>query len=621
MSFRTRLTWFFIVIVIVPMIAVAVILFSLVNRSERGKADARLAQAQTAAQSLFGEFQERSEEAARAIAEAPALAAALDGSEADLRSALQGLARRTRAVRVQVKTGDRTVVVGPEAVASATTRLVDAEGAESGTLEAAVLSESEFLEQVREYTGMHARIDGGGGTEATLPAVARTTLPRRGDIDAGDRSYRVTSFSAPAFGSEERLRVFLLDDLEPTKKEITSDSGVVAGLLLAFLLLAIAFAVTVSRSLQAQIQRLLDAARRLGSGQYGVEVPTEGNDEFAALGSEFNAMARTLEARLEDLQSERGRLQDAIRRVGESLTKGLDRDALLDIVVETAVDGVAADCGRATVRDTEAGPLLERARQGDLPAFKQAIHSVESAVLESHEATEAAVNGSHALAHPLFAGEIGSGQVVGIMSVAREGRAFSGPEKELFHYLAGQASVSLENADLHEAVKYQAVTDELTGLANHRRFQEVMTAEVERTKRTSSPLGLIMLDIDDFKQVNDSYGHLQGDLVLKEVAKVLLDTSRGIDEPARYGGEEMAVALPETDLDGAHDYAERVRNRIEAMRIPLVEGDGSVRVTASFGVAALPDSSEVDKDALVAAADAALYRAKRAGKNRVVRAG
>ena len=95
------------------------------------------------------------------------------------------------------------------------------------------------------------------------------------------------------------------------------------------------------------------------------------------------------------------------------------------------------------------------------------------------------------------------------------------------------------------------MTDELTGLFNHRRFQEVMTVEVERARRYGHELRLIMLDIDNFKEVNDTYGHLQGDMVLGEVARVLRQSSRDVDEPARYGGEEMAVALPQTDLEGS----------------------------------------------------------------------
>jgi diguanylate cyclase (GGDEF)-like protein len=133
-------------------------------------------------------------------------------------------------------------------------------------------------------------------------------------------------------------------------------------------------------------------------------------------------------------------------------------------------------------------------------------------------------------------------------------------------------------------------------------------------------MGLIMLDIDNFKSVNDTYGHLQGDMVLREVARVLRQSSREIDEPARYGGEEMAVALPQTDLEGAYQFAERVRRRIEALDLPVPSGDGHLKVTASFGVASLGTVGDMDKDALVAAADAALYEAKRAGKNRTVRA-
>ena len=134
----------------------------------------------------------------------------------------------------------------------------------------------------------------------------------------------------------------------------------------------------------------------------------------------------------------------------------------------------------------------------------------------------------------------------------------------------------MENVDLHETVQRQAVTDELTGLFNHRRFQEVISTEVERARRYDQEMGLIMLDLDNFKRVNDTYGHVQGDMVLREVARVLRETSREIDEPARYGGEEMAVALPQTDLEGAYRFAERVRSRIEALELPLLEGDGTL---------------------------------------------
>ena len=128
-----------------------------------------------------------------------------------------------------------------------------------------------------------------------------------------------------------------------------------------------------------------------------------------------------------------------------------------------------------------------------------------------------------------------------------------------------------------------------------------------------------MMDLDDFKLVNDTYGHQQGDEVLAQVAGVLRDHSRELDTPARYGGEEMAVVLPQTGVEGAEMLAERIREAVEALRVPRVRGGGVLSVTASFGVASVPDVA-ADREGLIAAADAALYRAKRGGKNRVERA-
>jgi diguanylate cyclase (GGDEF)-like protein len=119
--------------------------------------------------------------------------------------------------------------------------------------------------------------------------------------------------------------------------------------------------------------------------------------------------------------------------------------------------------------------------------------------------------------------------------------------------------------------------------------------------------------------VNDSYGHQQGDEVLALVAGVLRDAIRELDTAARYGGEELAVILPQTDASGTELLAERMRVAVESLQVPRLGGKGTLSVTASFGVAAMPESA-LDRDGLIAAADAALYAAKRAGKNRVERA-
>jgi diguanylate cyclase (GGDEF)-like protein len=202
------------------------------------------------------------------------------------------------------------------------------------------------------------------------------------------------------------------------------------------------------------------------------------------------------------------------------------------------------------------------------------------------------------------------------MAIARREKPFDTNEKEVLRYLIGQASVSVENIGLHERVAEQAVTDQLTGLANNRHFREWMQRETQRLGRFGGELSLVLLDIDNFKNVNDTYGHLQGDQVLSSLGRILKLESRGVDEPARYGGEEFVLALPETPKAGAIEVAERVRERIEATTVDGVEGNKPIRVTASIGVATMPADGS-DPQALIAAADAALYRAKRSGKNRV----
>ena len=616
MSFRNRLTVFFIVLVILPMVVVAAVGFVLASDSEQGKTDARLSEAQRSASGLFRESQDRAEAAARTIARDEELAAAIQGGErGPIQRRFDALAQETGLARgvMNLDGVGRFETGRGEAVAPARTRLLDPGGGAAGLLTASAISAQDYAELVERVTGSEVVIGAGNDmVVSTLPDAGAERLPARGEVEIGGHALRLTGFDGPGFEGG-RVQVRLLAERET--EGLAGSSLEVAAILAAALIAAFAFALTVSRSLQSQIQRLLDAARRLAGGDFGIEVPTEGNDEFAALGTEFNTMARELEKRLEELQLERRRLREAIRRVGHLSAKGLDRDAVLEVVVQTAVDGVGADCGRAALRTGPAGRFEQVAAEGDVERFSDAISAAEAASLNAEDVVETDLGELYALSHPLRAQE--GGRILGMLTVARASQGFSDGERELFAYLSHQAGVSIENVDLHETVQRQAVTDELTGLFNHRRFQEVIFQEVERAKRFEGDVGLIMLDIDNFKRVNDTYGHMQGDLVLREVARVLRESSREIDEPARYGGEEMAVALPGTDLDGAFNFAERVRHAIESLELPLIEGGGTLRVTASFGAAALErGNGAADKDALVASADAALYRAKRSGKNR-----
>ena len=614
LSFRFRLRLFFIVIVLVPMLAVALVLFSVVAGSEEGKSDARLGQAQRAASGLFQALQRRAQASAEQIGADPGLAAAVQARDRDrIEAALERLRTQEGLAFVLLRLdGDGRFAVGrADAVAPARSRLLGPQGGQVGELVAAGASAPGFAAEVRRLTGMEVGIDQGERTVATTLAEPYDDLPLRGDASLGAREFRVAGFTAPAVEGDD-ISVHVLADQRDAQSNVSDSTIAVAAVLAAFLVLAFAFALMVSRSLQARIAQLLGAARRLGRGDFEVEVPTEGSDEFAQLGTEFNEMARQLQSRLHELQREQERLQLAVRRVGDSFARGLDREALLDIAVETAVDGVGARCGRATVREG-ARDLRQVAVQGDADGFGRAMRAAEIAALDASRGVETQVGDTSVLSEPLLAEE--GDEILGLITVARSGEPFTPTERDLFRYLAAQAAISVENADLHQVVRRQAVTDELTNLFNHRHFQEVLNAEVERARRYGQDLGLIMLDIDDFKSVNDTHGHLQGDLVLREVGRVLRESARDVDEPARYGGEELAVVLPQTDLEGAFRFGERVRQRIEHLQMPRLDGKGTVQVTASIGAASLRGDDLTSKDALVAAADAALYRAKRRGKN------
>src|SRR5436190_264815 len=619
MSFRSRLTLFFLAIVVVPMISVGVLVFVLIADNETGKTDARVAEGEAVARGVYREGVTDAGAALRRVAVDPALTNALragDSVAAQARAAALVRTLNLRRLRASVSGRPLADVGDRSAIAPARTQLLTRGSSPVGQLEVSTTGARAYVDRLRAVTTLDAAVlEGTRPLGSTGKAPARP-LPGVGTVSVGGTDFRVASFDAPGFGTAP-VRVSVLYDNSRTASAVSRSRLIVAAVLVGFLLLACLFAVAVSRALQGQIQRFLEAARRLGGGDFSTSVPTEGRDEFAALGDEFNKMSQQLATRLEELGQERVRLQGSIRRIGETFASNLDREAVLEIVVDTALDALAADSGRASVRDRN-GRLQQRVARGELAGFSGSVQAAESAALASRREEQATVEGSSALTVPLTEVET-PGTVIGLATVARASRPFSDAERDLFGYLARQASVSLENVDLHELVARQAVTDELTGLFNHRRFQEVVDAEVGRSKRFDQGLGMLMLDLDDFKEINDTYGHQQGDMVLREVAHVLRDSSREIDEPARYGGEELAVALPQTDLAGAYNLAERVREGIEALEIPRLDGRGVLKVTASLGVAALPDCA-ANKRELIAAADAALYEAKHAGKNRTERA-
>ncbi|MGD1075713.1 MAG: sensor domain-containing diguanylate cyclase, partial [Thermodesulfovibrionales bacterium] len=207
-------------------------------------------------------------------------------------------------------------------------------------------------------------------------------------------------------------------------------------------------------------------------------------------------------------------------------------------------------------------------------------------------------------------------ELLGILIfLSEEDRALNSYQLELLEVLGNQASLSLANAKFHHELERMAITDGLTGLYNHRHFQEKLSSEFRRLRRFSDPLSLLLVDIDFFKKVNDSYGHPAGDVILRGVAEIIRGTVRNTDIPARYGGEEFAAILLGTNHDGARKMAERLRRAVIEQRFSIDGKD--LTVTVSIGAATSPHDAETHEQ-IIEKADQALYHAKRTGRNRCV---
>ncbi|HEY4412734.1 MAG TPA: diguanylate cyclase [Gaiellaceae bacterium] len=366
--------------------------------------------------------------------------------------------------------------------------------------------------------------------------------------------------------------------LTPQSAVDSADAASRDRLLLALLGAAVLVAVVAfleGRSIVRTLRGLADQARAIAQGRLAQRVPVKGRDELATLGRSFNDMADQLQARLTELDAERGRLRIAISRFGEALATN-DVEQLLHVVVETAVEATGA-----------AGATIQ---SGGL-----------AAAAGNHHAR------GERLEHPLAVGNERLGTLVLIGS-------FDAEERMTAASIAAHAAVALENARLHAVVERQALVDGLTSIANRRGCEDALAHEIARAGRMSTPFTLVVADLDDFKRINDVHGHEAGDDVLREFASVLRLTLRESDLPGRWGGEEFVLLLPGTDAEGGVQLAERVRG---VLRERSFHGrDGAVfGVTASFGVAQLRPGDGARR--LFGEADRALYQAKRLGKDRV----
>jgi diguanylate cyclase (GGDEF)-like protein len=347
---------------------------------------------------------------------------------------------------------------------------------------------------------------------------------------------------------------------------------------------------------------------------------------------------------LYEQMTEKRQQVELIDKISRAVNSPVDLERVLALVVETAQEALRAD-GAALLLSDDHGPLQPRfahAVPDDL--LDPARHPIPARLVEAALLQElpqvhptaadlAAAGGEWAGAQPHAAiavpvkltlrdkrifnerrrsvYSVPFTKVLGVLYLEnRVGRReFSEDDAYVLQVFADHITTAVTNDALYQ----QASTDTLTGLASRRYLDSRLVDEVEFARRTQTPLSVVLLDLDDFKWLNDSHGHQAGDEILRQVGQILRRSVRKFDICGRYGGEEFLLALPETDAPGARVVAENIRERVASEA--FLDPDSPVLVTASLGIATFPRHAD-DLHALVGAADAALYRAKRAGKNR-----
>ena len=578
-SFKFKLVATFLALSVLPLAAAFWGFSEVAERSVTRSADGRLEAGLTAALAAFAQERQNAERAAEQLGRDPVFQLAVARGE---RVAIARLLPPSPALRVELPGG---LIIGrvPPVAAETTVSLVGPRDT-TATIIAAVPLTDALARDLRARAGLAAPdelivLAPDGSVEASSDAAVRGTAEiTRGGVHVatiGGTRYRLLVASLTP---TTRLELAALTPAAAVAAETRELIGRLLVGLVGSLLLIVTAAYLAGRSIAGSVGRLVEAANSIAAGRLRERVPVKGRDEFAQLGRAFNTMAAQLEARMDDLEEERRRLREANARFGDALAATLDPEQLRRVIVETAVEATHAAGGVVTADDGSIVTAGDVATGGERLEFELST-------------------GRRSFGHLTLVGD-----------------KFAAEQRMTATALAAQAVVALENARLHRIVERQALVDGLTGLANRRHGDATLASELARAERLGGPVGLILADVDDFKSVNDVHGHPTGDNVLRAFAQTLLETIREIDTAARWGGEEFAVILPGTDIDGAAHLAERVRRALAGREILSADGE-RVPVTASFGVTASGPSTTMKE--LVDEADEALYRAKRAGKNRV----
>ncbi|WP_213454907.1 diguanylate cyclase, partial [Rhizomonospora bruguierae] len=550
--------------------------------------------------------------------------------------------------------------------------LRDATGAAQGAVYAVQPVDQPFVARLAGASGAAVTLAAGGDRVlSTEGAADRNRVARAGaalPVDVvGDVPGRYLRRAGPS--TDQPLPLVLSVRRDSPR---TLYAGLAAAVLLAAAL-AVLIAWWLARGTTRPLAELVAAADRVAAGNLATRVPVRPPDELSRLGSAFNRMTREMQTYVAALTAGRDQLRGHLAVLGDTLSSTHDLNRILQVILQTALAATGARAGAVLLLEPATGALVGQSAEGlaerwpvdplPVPAAAVAEDADESRgpdarqlrvplgegivggvaatgearrgrvepggdTLSPHEprcVTYVAVPFAAPPRPPEAVGDApgrGASPVLGPPPAARGvlvlydrlgGDEFDDADLSTLRTFAGQAAVAVDNVRMHEEAQRLSLTDPLTGLWNYRHLKESVRREVERASRFGRTLAVLALDLDRFKEVNDTHGHAAGDAVLIEFARRVRAEIREVDLAFRQGGEEFVLVLPETDARGGATVAERLGAAVRETAIPL-EGQGTVRVTVSIGIAVYPDHATTGPQVLTAADDA-LYAAKAAGRD------
>ena len=400
---------------------------------------------------------------------------------------------------------------------------------------------------------------------------------------------------------------------------------------LVALVVSVVAAVAIARDLTGPLEDVTEAAEAVASGDLTKSIEVRRSDEVGRLARAFNHMTDELLTYVSELEGSRDALRANYERLGETLSATLDLDTLVPVILETAMTSSGADAGIVLLGDEQGGltvhaeygmrmrglavPDAVVAGEGLLGSVAASGLTVRGGIGTTPELTAAAnePQAGEVIAVPLRRPPHVFGVIALFAPTAPQG--FDAAAEAALQALAGPASTAIENVLLHDEATRASTIDPLTGVWNYRYLMTSLNREVERALRFDRPLSVLMLDLDRFKNVNDTYGHQRGDAVLREFATRVQQEVREVDTLARYGGEEFVIVLPETTTNGAENLAARICAAIRSTPFAAEADESDLAVTVSIGGAVYP-SHGTSSRVLLQEADRALYRAKNSGRDR-----